>query len=521
MSPVREMTHDFAVTLENVWLDQAQALSRRPCQHIVNNSVPVVDGTVGMLFEYIPKVAATTGQVFGWVDDGKIYPWATTWAAAAQDTTPADLAFSTRPRTATLGNFLVVANGVDAPMKYNGSTWTPITTPPTTDPLLGNILYTHAARMYAAGSGVDRMILFYSDVPSGSGADDWSIGVSKGGGFLDLSGAVKDGDEITGLSSFQGMLVVFLKNHIVFYKGTDPDALTGFGFSVHKVIKGMGCISHDSISGIGNDVIFLSQFGFKSLHQVLVQGDAAAKETSTPINNFVLQQIRDGRIPPADIRSQFIEEWGVYICYFGAVTLAYHTMYQAWIVWKDVKPLVFKKLDGTVLSADKYMHVMSTDNDGDRFYDYNAGAVGAEHAVQMIWETPPFRGGGNEVKTRWNRLELIFEATSTSLIDIFTWINLDKSLVIPEVGIGLSPNSLVTAVAATAWGGTWSTTAAPPNGMPVNLSYWAGLANIEAGSVKIPLQGRSEFISVRITNSTIDKFKITALEIYSNAGGLR
>lgn len=512
MSPVREMAHDYAVQLQNIWLDQAQALSRRPCQHIVNNSVPVAGGTVGALFEFVPKVAATTSELFGWVDDGKIYPWSTTWGAAITPT------FATRPRTAHLGNFTVVANGVDAPQKYNGTAWSAITTGPTTDPLLGDILHTHAARMYAAGSGVDRMILFYSDVETGSGVDDWTIGK---GGFLSLSGAIKDGDEITGLASYQGMLVVFLKNHIVFYKGTDPDAIAADGFVVHKVITGIGCLTQDSISGIGNDTVFLSQYGFKSLQQVLVQGDAAAKESSVPINNFILQQIRDGLVNIADIRSEYVEEWGVYLCYFGTTTLAYHVFYDAWIMWNGIKPLVYKRLDGTVLTADQYMHIMTTDNDGDRFYDYIAAGIGTEFPIQMIWETPPFRSGGNEAKARWNRLEIIYEAETGATVDVSTWTSVDKNTIVVESGLALEPDKLVSSLSSAAWNGTWSTTATPPSGMPTVLTYWAGVTGITAGSLKVPIIGRAELLSVRITNKTLSKFKITALEVYSNAGGLR
>lgn len=62
----------------------------------------------------------------------------------------------------------------------------------------------------------------------------------------------------------------------------------------------------------------------------------------------------------------------------------------------------------------------------------------------------------------------------------------------------------------TKWGGTVA-----------NDNVWGGLSIIFSGSAKIPLIGRGEFMSVKITNSSISKIRLTALELYSNTGGIR
>jgi len=302
-----------------------------------------------------------------------------------------------------------------------------------------------------------------------------------------------------------------MRNHIVFYSGNDPIT----GFSVAKVIRGIGCITHDSIQGVGNNTIFLSQYGFKTLEQIAVQGDAAANDTSVPINNFVIEEIRKGNAVAGDIRSEFIEKWGVYICTFGNVTLSYHIFFDAWVFWYGIQPQLLSLVDGTVYAADEWVHSMDTNINGDTI------GTGSQVAAPMVWELPPFRAQVAETKARWNRIELIFESNDLEVVTMQTWTNLDKSQEVNET-ITLRPDTIVTNSTGMIWSSTATTDPRRKWGGGAGFNpTWAGTAGFFSGDERIPVIGWAELFSVRVSNSNISKFKITALEVYSNLGGVR
>ena len=75
-----------------------------------------------------------------------------------------------------------------------------------------------------------------------------------------------NGDFIVALAMYQDYLVVFGRRNILLYGGTlsPSSALT----LVDK-IEGVGCVARDSVQGLGNDLIFLSETGLRSLSRTL------------------------------------------------------------------------------------------------------------------------------------------------------------------------------------------------------------------------------------------------------------
>jgi hypothetical protein len=74
------------------------------------------------------------------------------------------------------------------------------------------------------------------------------------------------GDFIVALAMYQDYLVVFGKRNILLYAGTltPSSALT----LVDK-IEGVGCVARDSVQSLGNDILFLSETGLRSLSRTL------------------------------------------------------------------------------------------------------------------------------------------------------------------------------------------------------------------------------------------------------------
>lgn len=494
--PIREMGHEYAPRLENVWFDQSGAMNRRPGQ-VLADSV-LIGSPIELLFEY--RAVTSLRELFCWAANGNIYKLVgTQWA---QDTTISGV-FINRPTIGQIQGQLVLGDGSQV-RYYNGTTWaTPIGASPM------KFFTAYGGRMVGAGNPVKRTEVYYSDTIAGAGlgAADWTM--TGPGGVFDISGEVGIGEEITGLATYQGMVVVFCRNNIVFINN-----LGLAGESVQKVIKGIGCISHDSIQGIGNDVIFLSRYGFKTLKEVLVQGDAAADNNSVPINNFVVDELLNGNVVEQNIRSAFAEKFGVYLCTFGNTTLAYHVLFDSWVPWYGVQPTLFTTLAGEVYAA------------GNRLYKFDSAAtydntdVAGQVAIPMVWETPPFRAGNTEVKSRWNRVEIIYQSPANEPLTVRTWINLDEATAETHT-ITLSPSVATTTPTDMIWSGAASNDPRRAWGTATTGPSWAGGVNFLSGDHRLPVRGRAELFSVRITNDNMSRFKVTALEVYFNAGGLR
>ncbi|MCK5613903.1 hypothetical protein KAR91_69215, partial [Candidatus Pacearchaeota archaeon] len=286
--PIREMDNKSSPTLINTMHESSEEIRRRPGQAF-SGAAATDTGTIVHMMEH--KNITGVSKLIVQTDLNNFY----TWIAGAFTTTGA-LGFTARVRNATMGNLLVCGDGINAAKKFNGTSWTAITTGPASpfSSYIGNIFHVHKGRMYAAGDPARNMDVLHSATVGGggSGADYWSTvlsGVNQGG-FIDTSADLHAGDTITGIATHLGRLVVFFNNHIIFYD--TAEGVAGLEADVFKVVGGEGCISQDSIQPIGQDVLFLSDNGFKSLSQVLVQGDSGVDNASIAINNHIKDLIR-------------------------------------------------------------------------------------------------------------------------------------------------------------------------------------------------------------------------------------
>lgn len=494
--PIREMGKEFAVQLENVWFDQAGALNRRPGQVTVDGAAS--GGNTKSLWEHLALSSAST--LFKWADNGTIYSLSgTTWSSSLTGI------FNSRPRTAQISGQTMAGDGI-ATRFYNGS-WNTVTG---ANPM--NIFTTYNGRMYGAGDPSQSMTVYFSDTIGGTGVGVANWTTTGPGGVVDVSGAIGTGEIITGLTTFQGMLVVFMNNAIAFYSGSDP--ATPSTFSVKKVIRGIGCVSHDTIQGIGNDVIFLSQFGFKKLREVLVQGDAAAEDTSIPINNFITSEMRSGNAVTTDFRSAFSAKFGVYLCRFGNRTVVYHVLFDSWVYWFGLEPIYLQSDNGTLYLEDTRLHKL----DDTSFSDAING--GTPVAIPVVWQLAPFRTKSKEIRARWNRAELIYEGEDGDTVTMEIWPDLDDTQ-IDNFVITLNPSILTTTSVDMIWSEIASTDPRRFWGTATTGPAWTGSATLFIGDERIPIRGFSELLSVRLTNPNISQFRISAFEIYFNEGGIR
>jgi len=135
--------------------------------------------------------------------------------------------------------------------------------------------------------------------------DDYTI--LGGGGVFDLK-KVWDNDEIVAIAPFYGMLAVFGKNNIALYES--PDVVGNM--KLNEVIRGVGCIARDSVQNIGDDLVFLSATGLRSLARTTEKDKVPLMDISQNIKDTIIRNIGQS----TNVKSVYVENEGIYIMSF-------------------------------------------------------------------------------------------------------------------------------------------------------------------------------------------------------------
>ena len=194
------------------------------------------------------------------------------------------------------------------PQRYDGSLgsgvkWIAHATDPASiatlfDPSCGMGYY---GRIWCGGVAEAKDVVYYSNLLDG---DDWTGGDT---GLIDLS-KVWDNDEVVALAAFYGKLIIFGKENIVLYNSPE----TVGSLAVDEVIKGIGCVSRDSVQAIGDDLVFLSATGLRSLARTTEKDKLPLTDLSVNIKDTLIRNIGQS----TNVKSVYVENEGIYIMSF-------------------------------------------------------------------------------------------------------------------------------------------------------------------------------------------------------------
>lgn len=167
-------------------------------------------------------------------------------------------------------------------------------------------------RLWTGGVTADKTVIYYSDTLIGH---DFYSGAS---GSIDLKTVWTNGmDEITAITVFNGMLVIFAKKSILLYQGSyDPSSM-----SLVEHIKGIGCIARDSIQDVGNDLLFLSDKGLMSLSRAMTEDNIPMNDMSANIRDEFLNFVNAETME--NIRTTYSEKEGFYLISFPTTQYVY------------------------------------------------------------------------------------------------------------------------------------------------------------------------------------------------------
>ena len=172
----------------------------------------------------------------------------------------------------------------------------------------GNIVHSAFGRLWAqkADTGTGQNIVSYCALLDET---HWSTGAGEIN-VLGTAGAVSTGfDELVAISSFDGYLVMFLRNSIVIYDSPEaPGSL-----AIEQIIQGIGCIARDSVQQIGDDVYFLSDSGIRSLKQVVFTANRVEmKEVTKIVRRDLVDSMNSPTGNLAKIRTTYNPKEGQY-----------------------------------------------------------------------------------------------------------------------------------------------------------------------------------------------------------------
>jgi len=141
--------------------------------------------------------------------------------------------------------------------------------------------------------------------------DDWTGGDA---GLIDLS-KIWGIDDVIAIAPFYGKLVIFGKNNIVIYDNPE----TVGSLALNEVIRGVGLVSRDTVQAIGDDLVFLSNTGLRSLARTTEKDKLPLTDLSVNIKDTLIRNIGQS----TNVKSVYVENEGIYIMSFIDKNITY------------------------------------------------------------------------------------------------------------------------------------------------------------------------------------------------------
>lgn len=213
-------------------------------------------GAVKQIYEIVNTDGS---KEFIWTTPTKVYAGYPTYAdiTGSLTITAGDWQFC------NLQNTLFAVQQTHAPAAWRkiAGTWTAQTITLTT--LAGakpDVALSAFGRVWLANDANNKYTIWFSEELNPLNFD------TAGAGTLDISKAIIGNDNIVALASFGNRLVVLCEKQVITYL-VNPDAAPFL--SIDEVIKGVGCLSRDSVVNTGSDLVWLAKQGVVSLGRLI------------------------------------------------------------------------------------------------------------------------------------------------------------------------------------------------------------------------------------------------------------
>ena len=169
-------------------------------------------------------------------------------------------------------------------------------------------------RMWVGGVAEEKDVLYYSTLLDADDFRTTAVNGASNGGYVDLK-TVWGVDDIVAIAPFMGKLVVFGTNNIAIY---DSPSIIG-SMALNEVIRGVGCVSRDSVQAIGDDLVFLSSTGLRSLGRTTEKDKLPMQDLSLNIKDTLIRNVGQS----TNAKAVYVENEGIYILSFVNNNITY------------------------------------------------------------------------------------------------------------------------------------------------------------------------------------------------------
>jgi len=241
-------------------------------------------------------------------------------------------------------------------------------------------------RLWVGGIAEANDVVYYSDTLIGH---KFQTGAA---GYVDMK-TVWAGDQIIALANFMGKLVIFGKRNIAIYNSPDdPSAST---FELDEVVRGVGCVARDSVQALGDDIIFLSNSGVRSLQRTMVQDKMPLTDLSLNIKDEITQHIVNADMDK--VKGQYCLCGGYYLLSFPDRNITYVFDFKGqagnaprittWTFGTSEMPkALLSTTDGIMFIGLGHSDYAGRVADYDEYYDVIKTDVTASYANQTVCE---------------------------------------------------------------------------------------------------------------------------------------
>ena len=167
-------------------------------------------------------------------------------------------------------------------------------------------------RIWAADTAVDKSTIIFSDVLT---THIWTGGTS---GSIDVRKVWPTGsDAIVALASHNGYLYVFGRRSILIYSGASNPAT----MALADTVVGIGCVARDSVQATGEDIIFLSDTGVRSLLRTIQEKSQPMRALTRNVLEEVQSHVSVANL--SQVKSAYSASNGFYLLCFPVVDETY------------------------------------------------------------------------------------------------------------------------------------------------------------------------------------------------------
>ena len=306
----------WATILENAIFDEAGKISaRKGCQTLADSGPTTVDRVYWWRKDKDTEYLLAAGN-----DSGTRRLYNMTTVSTEYDTfTQLGTTTTTDVLFINVNGQVVVLEQDEAPLVWDstGSFASIAVATGTTANPSGGIGMSAFGRLFVTDA--DRQVLLGSELQpdpktTGINWDNWYIDTRGASG-----GSAKDGwtigkDFITAVASLQDYLIIFGLSNILIYSGVNGTPV------LEDSISGVGCVNQHTVQHTGNDILFLSATGVRSLRRTMENETAELNDVSAFVRTSLLDDLN-----PDNCSAAYSPQDGFYILSDGAETYYFDT----------------------------------------------------------------------------------------------------------------------------------------------------------------------------------------------------